>query len=312
MGREGGQRWVATRSPALVLLVAAVLWAAAGLIVRAAPLSGPPLALWRCLAGAVLYQAVLRARGVRITRHDLARAAPGGLGFGLSVAFLFVAFKTTTMVSSHVIACLQPLALGLVVHRFSGRLSGTLWRATGLATVGTVIVVVGSSAQGGDWSLRGDLFAVCGMAANVLYMVGTKRARAHMDAVPYQAAMLWVAGAALVPVAVLADRSALVPSARAWDSIAAIVAVGGTGHILFSFAQRHVSVAASSAILLAEVVASAVGAALVFDQPLGPVQLVGMALVGVAIRTWVVHTPGPDQDVAATPEEEMWAPPDDG
>ncbi len=280
----------AIRGPALLLLAAGVLWAGASMIIRAAPLSGPPLALWRCLLGAVVYQAVLRWRGIRIDRHDLWRAAPGGLGFGLSVVFLFVAYKTTTLVSASVIAALQPLALGAVAHRFSGRLGSRLWAATALATLGTVVVVAGSSTQSGTWSLRGDLMAACGIAANVLYVLGTKRARAHMDALHYQAAMLWVAAAAILPVVLVTHGVRSFPPAVAWWSIAGIVAVGGTGHVLFSAAQRHVSVAASSSILLVEVVATATGAAIFFDQPLGPVQLLGMAVVGVAIATWVAHT----------------------
>lgn len=279
----------AIRGPAPLLLAAGVLWAGAAMIVRGAPISGPPLAFWRCLLGAVVYQAVLRWRGVRIGRHDLWRAAPGGLGFGLSVVFLFAAYQSTTLVSASVIAALQPLALGAVAHRFSGRLGGRLWAATALATAGTVVVVAGSSTQSGTWSLRGDLLAACGIAANVLYVLGTKRARAHMGALHYQSAMLWVAAAAVLPVVLVTGPRSL-PPAVAWWSIAGIVAVGGTGHVLFSAAQRHVSVAASSSILLVEVVATATGAAILFDQPPGAVQLLGMAVVGVAIATWVAHT----------------------
>ena len=67
--------------------------------------------------------AILVARGLRI-------AAVGGVGFGLAVAFLFVAYKTTTLLSANVIACLQPLVLGLVAHRYAGRLDAVAWAAT--------------------------------------------------------------------------------------------------------------------------------------------------------------------------------------
>ena len=110
------------RHPGPALVVAAVLWGAAGLVSRAAPLPGPVLAFWRCLVGAGIYQGVLAARGRRPSWHDLRVAALGGIGFGLSVAFLFVAYKTTTLLSANVIACLQPLVLGLVAHRYAGRL----------------------------------------------------------------------------------------------------------------------------------------------------------------------------------------------
>jgi probable blue pigment (indigoidine) exporter len=237
--------------------------------------------------GAALWQGALRARGARLTRADLRAAAPGGLGFGLSVAFLFVAYQTTTLVSANVISCLEPLVLGVVAHRTAGRLGGSRWAATAVATAGTVVVVVGSSAHAGDWSLRGDLFALAATAANVAYVLGTKRARAHMGSVTYQAAMLWVAAAALLPVVAVTDPGQLVPPVAGWWAIAGVALVGGAGHVLFASAQRHVTVAASSALGLAEVVAAAAGAAVLFGQSLGPVQLAGMALVAAAIVAWV-------------------------
>jgi drug/metabolite transporter (DMT)-like permease len=282
------------RHPGPVLLAAAMFWAAAGLVIKAAPVAGPPLALWRCLLGAGLYQAVLAARGQPPSRADLRASALGGLGFGLSVVFLFVAYKSTTLVSANVIACLQPLALGVVAHRADHRLGPTLWAATAAASAGTVIVVLGSSTHTGTWSLRGDLFALAGTAANVVYVIGTKRARATLGAVRYQASMLWVAAAVIAPIAVGVDRDRLVPGGRGWQAIAALVAFGGTGHMLFSAAQRHVSVAASSSILLAEVLAVSIGAALLFDQPIGAVQALGMVVVGASIAVWVVSgTRGP-------------------
>lgn len=280
------------RHAGVVLVVAAVLWAGGGLISRAAPISGPGLAFWRCLLGAAAYQAVLVARGRRPTWGAVRASWLGGLGFGLSVVCLFVAFKTTTLLSATVIGSLQPLALGLLTHRTTQRLGPVLWASSAAAAAGTVVVVVGSSARSGDWSLTGDLFAAAGVAANMVYVLGTKRAREHLPALDYQATMLWVAAAVVLPIAAVTSRGALVPEPAAWWSIVALVAVGGTGHILFSMAQHHVSVAASSAILLTEVLAVAVGAAVLFDQPIGVIQMVGMAVVAAAVGVWLALDPG--------------------
>ena len=287
---------VVAAHPAPTLLGAALCWAAAGLIVTAAPVAGPPLAAWHCLLGASLYQAILWSRGTRPSLADLRRAALGGVGFGLSIVCLFVAYKTTTLVSANVIACLQPLVLGLIAHRSSGPLGRVLWAATGAATLGTLVVVVGSSAQGGTWTLRGDLFALAGTAANVVYVLGTKRARERMGALQFQAAMLWVAAAVLLPVALITSQGELVPSGVGWWYLLGLVTIGGTGHVLFSAAQRHVSVAASSAIVLAEVLLVSLGAALWFDQPISGVQALGMAIVAAAIGVWVRLTPGAPLD----------------
>ncbi|MEZ5178813.1 MAG: DMT family transporter [Acidimicrobiales bacterium] len=288
------------RHPGPALVVAAVLWGAAGLVSRAAPLPGPVLAFWRCLVGAGIDQGVLAARGRRPSWHDLRVAALGGIGFGLSVAFLFVAYKTTTLLSANVIACLQPLVLGLVAHRYAGRLDGVAWGATGAAALGTVIVVVGSSAHTGTWSLRGDLLAVAATAANVLYILGTKRAASEIGPLRFQAAMLWVAAIVVLPVAVATGGAELVPGAGGVVGVLALIAVGGSGHLVFSAAQRHVSVAASSSILLFEVIAVSVGAAIVFDQSITAVQALGMLVVTGSIAVWIARTGG--EAAAVEPE----------
>ena len=288
----------ASRQPGPVLVLAGLLWAAAGLIGRAAPMSGPVLAAWRSVLGAVAYQVVLRTRGRGIGLADLRTAALGGLGFGASVACLFVAYKTTTLISANVIGCLQPMALGLIDHRGGRRLSAVQWAATLTAVAGTVLVVVGSSAHTGTWSLTGDLFALAGTVANVVYVLGTKRARRTMEALPYQASMLWVAALVTVPLAWISVGGPPITVARGWWSIVGLVAIGGSGHLLFSAAQRHVSVAASSAIVLVEVVAVAIGAAVVFDQPISVVQGVGMAVVAGAVGVWLAR-PALDLDLEA-------------
>ncbi|MFN8019721.1 MAG: DMT family transporter [Acidimicrobiales bacterium] len=286
---EGGHGW-AGRHPGATLVAAATFWAGGGLIGRAAPMSGTQIAFWRSLFGAVLYQSVLRARGQRFRVAHLRTSLVGGLGFGLSVAFLFVAYKSTTLISANVIGCLQPLVLGFIDHRGGRRLGRVLWAATSAAVAGTILVVVGSSDQTGTWSLRGDLFALAGTGCNVVYVLGTKHARRTLGSLTYQASMLWVAAVVTLPVAWATTHGHLAPAGGGLAWALALVAVGGTGHLLFTAAQRHVSVAASSAILLLEVVLVAIGAAILFDQPIGALQALGMAVVAVAVGVWLARS----------------------
>lgn len=288
--RTQPRRWTSVQHPGATLVVASVFWAAAGLIGRGSPMPGTVLAGWRCVLGAAAYQLVLRLQGHRFAWHRLRTSLLGGASFGLCVSFLFVAYKSTTLVSANVISCLQPLLLGLVDHRAGRRLGRVLWIATGAAVAGTALVVVGSSASSGTWSLRGDLFALAATIMNALYVIGTKRARRDLGALEYQASMLWVAAVVALPVAFVATGGDALPSARGWWWVVALVAVGGTGHLLFSAAQRHVSVAASSAILLLEVVLVAVGAAIWFDEPLSALQLLGMAVVAAAVGVWLARS----------------------
>lgn len=275
------------RRPGPVLVGAALLWATGGLLVAGSPVNGPRMAFWRSLVGAVAYQAILARRGIRLTWRDLRTASLGGAGFGISAVCLFIAFQSTTLVTANVIGCLQPLILGVIAHRSGGRLDKRAWAATVVAAAGTVIVVAGASSRGGAWSLRGDLFAAAGIVANMVYVLGTKRARATMEPLTYQAAMLCTSAAVCLPVLVATAWRAPFPVARGWFWIVALVSSAGTGHILFAAAQRHVSVAASSAIVLAEVLAATIGAAVLYGQSIGPVQVAGMVMVGGAIASWV-------------------------
>lgn len=289
-GRIPGPATAVERHPGPILVLAAVCWAGGGLIGRAAPIDGPALAFWRCLLAACAYHTILVARGSRPSVRSLRAAALGGAGFGLSVACLFVAYKSTTLVSAAVIGSLQPLVFGVLTHRAGDKLGRGLWVASSVAAVGTVVVVLGSASHAGTWSLRGDLFAAAGVAANMVYMAGTKRARSGddaPDALAYQASMLVVASLVLGPVMVVASPDIGLPSWPAWGSIAGLVAVGGSGHLLFAAAQRHVSLAASSAIVVTEVIAVSVGATVLFDQAVTPTQALGMALVAGAVAVWL-------------------------
>lgn len=270
--------------PTTMLLAVAVLFAGGGLIARGAPLSGPSLAFWRSIAGATVYQGILIARGRRPSLADLRTAALGGVGFGLSVVCLFIAFKSTTLVSANVIGSLQPVLLGLVSHRFGGdRVGRRGWVAIGTAVIGTAIVVIGSSTHNGQWSLRGDLFAVASVLVGCLYPIGTKRARESMGALRFQAAALWVSAAVTLPAMLLTAHSFAVPSPHSWLWVVGLVAVGGSGHVLFSSAQHHVSVATSSTIVLLEVIGVAIGAAVFFGQSISLVQVVGMMIVAIGV-----------------------------
>gem|GEM_PF-1389556 len=284
----------AARHAGAIMLIGALFWAGGGLIARAAPLSGPTLAFWRCLLAAATYQAILAFRGRPPSWAHLRSGALGGVGFGLSVVFLFVALKTTTLVSATVIGSIQPLLLAAITHRYSQQLSRLLWISSAAAVGGTVLVVVGSSTRSGDWSVTGDLIALLAVGTNIVYVLSTKRARSTMEPLEFQAAMLWVATLTVLPIAAVLSigGTPFVPTLDGWQAIVALIAVGGTGHLLFTHAQGHLSVAAASAIAMTEVLAVAIGAAVLFDQPVGPVQILGMAVVGIAVGVWLAKDPG--------------------
>jgi drug/metabolite transporter (DMT)-like permease len=191
----------------------------------------------------------------------------------------FTALQTTTVASAAVISALQPVMLLPV----SASLYGERVTARRLSLIvptvaGTVLVVAGSSG-GGEWSLGGDLAALGGTALGCVYFVGTKSARDTLDTLEYQAAALVVAAVTALPGAVLLGDGFVVPRGTEWMWPVVMTLVPGTGHLLMSWAQRSLSVSFTATVALAVVVVSAVGAAVLFDQPLRAVQVVGMGVV---------------------------------
>jgi drug/metabolite transporter (DMT)-like permease len=191
----------------------------------------------------------------------------------------FTALQTTTVASAAVISALQPVMLLPVSSSLYGeRVTARRLSLIVPTVLGTVLVVAGSSG-GGEWSLGGDLAALAGTALGCVYFVGTKSARDTLDTLEYQAAALVVAAVTALPGAVLLGDGFVVPGGTEWLWPVVMTLVPGTGHLLMSWAQRSLSVSFTATVALAVVVVSSVGAAVLFDQPLSAVQVVGMAVV---------------------------------
>ena len=274
-------------APIAGAVLATMFWSLGNLMAKASDLPGPQLAFWRVLFGAVIYQAIFRARGGRMTWAALRIAVVGGTAFGLSSALLFTALQTSSVASVTIITALQPVfLLPYAVRRLGERVDIARLVLTGLALTGTIVTVLAASSSG-SWSLFGDVLAFIGMFAGCTYFVGTKYARATLGAIEYQAAALTVAIAVAFAGALVTGPGLVTPTVGDlwWALLIAIIP--GTGHLLMIWSQKQLPVSTTATIALDVVVLSSIGAALLFGQELVPVQVAGMALVLVALALYV-------------------------
>ncbi len=175
-----------------------------------------------------------------------------------------------------------------------------------LAVSGTVTVVLGASGSSGESSLFGDLLALAGTAVGCGYFVGTKKARATLGALQYQASALPIAAVVALAGALVSGPGLQGPSWRALAAALAMAVVPGFGHLLMSWSQKHLDVSATATIALDITVLSSLGAVVVYDQSLEPVQLLGMAVVLIALALFVRHArrvPIDPAEVAVVPGE---------
>jgi drug/metabolite transporter (DMT)-like permease len=122
------------------------------------------------------------------------------------------------------------------------------------------------------------------------YFLASKRFRADkVGAWEYVVGMTTMAGVVMTIVVFASGQDLGSPAPWEWLVLVGIaVFPGSIGHALSNWAHAHVSAFVASIILLAVPVVAAAGAYILLDEPLGRLQLVGGAVVMVAIATIVM------------------------
>ena len=270
-----------------------VLWGCLVPLAKSAEnINGIVLGFHRLWIGAVAVLLVFYATGGRLSRQTLRTAFWGGVLFGLDIIFFFSAIKLTTVANATIVGALQPALLLYVGARWFGEQVNTaLIGLTVVAITGAGIVAIGSASGGSeDWSLVGDLCALAALASWTGYFIASKRARESLSSLEYLAAFLVIATVLVAPVAVIAPGP-FDPGAEGW-LVVFVVAVlsGGVGHFLMNFAHPHIPLYLASLLTLAVPVMSTTVALLFLDEPLNGVQVLGMAVVLVAVGLVVLRT----------------------
>ncbi len=256
-------------------------------VAKAADLAGPILALHRVWIAAVLYVGIFFVMGGRVTVEALRSAAPGGLFFGLEVAFFFSSIQLTTVANATMLIALQPVVVLLVFsRRFGETVSRNELLLAVVAFLGVGLVVFGSSASP-SWSPIGDLLGVGALATWTLYFVYSKQARQQLGAIEYQGLSLVFSSLVMLPVA-LVFSGTVDPGPGKWWWVLAMVATPGTGHMLMNWAHPRVPLALVSEMTLLSPVVSVALAALVLDgETLNLTQVAGIVLVLGALALMV-------------------------
>ena len=296
---------------ALVIL-SAFAFGAGGLFAKpayAAGLDWLTFLAWRFAIGAALAWAALLVRtGGRQAIRALPRrtaftaSALGVLYVGNAGAY-YAALETVPLALGAIIVYVYPPIVAVLASRFGQPLRGLRsWGALGLALVG-VVLAVGGIDPGAPVPIEGLLLA---LAAPVIYAVwivlsarvgGERRGRTGdagggddeatgAGAQEYGALAISSTAVALVILA-LATRTPLAPAsipADAWIPIVGIGVISTFVAILTFYAgTRRVGAAQASLLSTVEPVFTITLAALILGDRLEPVQLLGAALILVAV-----------------------------
>jgi drug/metabolite transporter (DMT)-like permease len=277
-------RATTSRANGLGLLAAAsavVVWGISAIAIKQVDdLSGLGVACYRIWLGAVIVTVAFVATGGRLSWKLVRTSLLGGLAFTVDLVLFFVAVQETSIANATIIGALQPvLVLAIAAPLFGerARVAEVAWG--GVAVAGTVLVVVGGDGGGAN-SLRGDLLAVGALFAWTAYFVCTKQARQSLSAFEYLTGMAIVSAVAVVPLPLIFDGTLGTTSVDGWLTIVYLTVVNGLlGHFLMAYAHGHVTLLTISLLTLGIPVISAAGAAVLIDEPLTALQVIGMIVV---------------------------------
>jgi drug/metabolite transporter (DMT)-like permease len=257
-------------------------------------ITAPPVisVLYRFWLSVPLLFALAMATGHRPTIESVRRTSLAGAAFGINLVFVFLTINRTAVAVLSVIATLQPGVILLLAGRFFGE-RATLWHViwTLVGIGGTVVVVAG----GGDGFVVDGVaiaYAVASQLFFVLYFLITKKVRSanDIDSIQWMAGVVLFAAVTVTPWALAvsspADYQAIGGTDWAWLAII-IVFTGGLGHVLMAWVHRYIEASRSSLYLLSMNIVAIIAAWLIHDEPLGALQLLGGAVVFVAVAAVV-------------------------
>jgi drug/metabolite transporter (DMT)-like permease len=208
--------------------------------------------------------------------------------FGAWIASL----SLTTVVRSVALVSTQPLFAGVFAHVLGDRVSPRLYVGTGIAVVGTLVMVEPGSASAGESAWIGDLLALSGAVTGAVYLAIGRRVHQRLgNALPVEGYFVGVnlVCAAAMWLFVLARGAELSPAGVVWSDWLAILWIGLVpgivGHGLLNAAVRRLPVHTVSLAVLLEPAGAALFAWLLLAEVPALREGLGAALliVGVAL-----------------------------
>ncbi|MGD9702184.1 MAG: DMT family transporter [Acidimicrobiia bacterium] len=269
--------------PILGALVAVSVWSLGPLFVRGISASTPTIVLFRLWLAVPVMVSLAYVTGGRLS-WNVARVTflPGAL-FAVSMVTSFGSFKLTSIANATLISALSPALILLVSGPlFAERHSARQMAGAALGIGGVAVVVLGSGATSGA-SFAGDALAMGNLTVWTGYLLVTKHLRGSgMHAGSFISTVFLWSAIIITPWALLSSDDLGAIGGRDWLMLAGLVFLPGLfGHGLMTWAQRHLDVTVVSLLLLANPVLSTIGAWLIYDQALRPIQLVGaLILIG--------------------------------
>jgi drug/metabolite transporter (DMT)-like permease len=285
----------------LILAVALTAVSASGPLMAAITAPALAIAFWRNALGAAALTpfALWRHRSEfgRLGRGEWLAALAAGLALGGHFATWCTSLTMTSVASATAFVASQPIFAALIA-RFRGEaVSRRAWLGILIAVAG-VVALSSADLQVSGRAFAGDLLALVGGALAAVYMSFGAKVRQTVSLTPYAVICYSTAAVVLGIGAVASGQSLSGISTDSWIKILALTATAQLlGHTLFNRVVKTTSATVIATLILVEVPAAALIAAIWLDQVPSWTAIPGAVLILAGLA--VVTTASPKTSVPA-------------
>jgi len=257
--------------------VAAASWGTWSLFLRPTHLPGivtTPIVF--LVMGLITLPATLRGPRMMWDRQTIGLVVANALFDGLNVVTFFSAIDYTTIAIAVLTHYLAPILVALAAPRIDGVVTRGTIPAAGVALAGLAIVLEPWHAPG-DGAVIGALLGVGSAICYAGNVFTVRRLTARIGPARMQSYHSLLAGLVMAPLA--AGHLGQVTSDGMGLLVAGAVTIGAAAGVVFSVGLTRIGSARAAVLTFCEpIVAVAVGA-IVWDEPLHPIAMLGAALV---------------------------------
>ena len=230
-------------------------------------------------------QRLVRSIGIPRKRRDLLLLALCGAFFAGDLAALHAAVNLTTAANAILFLNAQPIYVSIGAWLLFGeRMGARFVGAAALAMIGVVVLTWASVDLGGGHAL-GDALGIVAGVCYAGYILAASRLRSDHSSLAINVATCLVGAPLLLAAALATGQSIAPPTTNDWLLMIGLgVVAHACGQGLIVWGLAHLPAAFASVSLLVAPVSAAAFAWLLLAEPLGPVQVAGMALVLVGVQ----------------------------
>ncbi|MDD9982161.1 MAG: DMT family transporter [Gammaproteobacteria bacterium] len=233
-----------------------------------------------------------RSIGIPTERRDLLLLVLCGAFFAGDLAALHAAVNLTTAANAILFLNAQPIYVSIGAWLLFGERIGVRFAGAAVLALFGAAVLTWTSLDFGAGHALGDFLGVVAGVCYAGYILAASRLRTDYSSLAINVATCLVGAPLLLAAALAAGQPITPPSVNDWFLMIGLgVLAHACGQGLIVWGLAHLPAAFASVSLLVAPVSAAVFAWLLLAEPLGPLQVAGMALVLAGVQlAWRAHS----------------------